>query len=174
MATPKAKSFTSVVGKFDSNLWYYHVPVTTTHAKPFINGEDRRVVVTINQTETFQAALMPDGKGHFFINLNKQIRTRLKLREGDEVRVQLDKDTSEYGLPIPEEFEELLQQDEEGGAFFHALTPGKQRTLLYLIAKPKSADLRIRNGLGVLEHLKRTNGVIHYKQLMVTIKEMGS
>lgn len=41
---------------------------------------------------------------------------------------------------MPEELEELLHQDEEGNRLFHALTPGKQRTLLYYIGAPKTAD----------------------------------
>lgn len=113
---------------------------------------------------------MPLGDGNFFINVNKQLRNKLKVNDGDEICVSLVKDESEYGLPLPDEFKELLEQDSLGNTIFHALTAGKQRTLLYIIGKPKSADLRIRNGIAILEHLKRTNGKINYKQLNLDIK----
>lgn len=165
------KSFTSALHKFDGNLWYYYLPVPAGIANQYIVGKDRRVICTLNETTVFQAALMPLGDGNFFVNVNKTIRTKLKLQEGSDVQVSLQKDQSEYGLPVPEEFAELLKQDEEGSKRFHALTPGKQRTLLYIVAKPKSSDLRIRNGMVILEHLKRTQGVVHYKQLNEEMKQ---
>lgn len=163
-------SFTAAVDKFDSNLWHFHIPVSKKIAEKFIDGNDRRIVCTLNKTETFQAALMPSGKGDFFILVNKKLRDKLKVKDMDEILVELEKDTSEFGLPMPEEFAELLEQDEEGKEYFMALTDGKKRTLLYIIGKPKGADLRIRNGIAVLGHLKRNKGKIDYKQLNLDIK----
>lgn len=163
-------SFTAVIDRFNSNLWHFHVIVPKKIALKFIDGDDKRVVCTLNQTESFHAALMHLGDGDFFINVNKQIRNKLKVNDGDEILVSLVKDHSEYGLPLPDEFKELLIQDISGSDLFHALTPGKQRTLLYIIGKPKSADLRIRNGIAVLQHLKHNNGKIDYKQLNIDIK----
>lgn len=168
-----AKSFTATLSRFDSNLWHFHVVVPQTKATPFINGNNKRVICTLNKTVTFQAALMPLGNGHFFINVNQATRKKLKLNEFDEVLVTLEKDESEYGLPMPEEFKELLSQDLTGNEVFHQLTLGKQRTLLYIIGKPKSADLRIRNGIAVLEHLKKNKGVIAYKLLNEEIKRLS-
>lgn len=165
------KSFTSVLDRFEGNLWHFHVLVPAKIAKPFISGTNRRVECILNHTVSFHAALMPTGDGTFFINVNKEIRTKLKLKEGDEVWVEVAKDESEYGLPLPAEFAELLKQDIEGNERFHALTPGKQRTLLYIIAKPKSTDLRIRNGIVILQHLKRTGGIIIYKELALEMKQ---
>lgn len=167
------KGFLTTLERFDSNLWHFYVSVPKQKALPFITGKDRRVVCTLNKTISFQAALMPSGDGHFFINVNQEIRKKLRLNEGDEVMVNLAKDDSEYGLPLPAEFKEILKQDIAGNELFHALTPGKQRTMLHIIGKPKSADLRIRNGIAVLEHLKNNNGQINYKLLREDIKRMG-
>lgn len=159
MTQPTA-SFKAIIDRFNSNLWHFHVKVPKKIAVNFIDGNDKRVVCTLNQTESFQAALMSLGDGNFFININKQLRNKLKVNDGDEILVSLVKDDSEYGLPLPGEFKELLAQDVAGSDIFHSLTPGKQRTLLYIIGKPKSADLRIRNGIAVLEHLKQSNFMI--------------
>ena len=66
------------------------VPAKT--AKKFIDGNNRRVICTLNQTETFQAALMHLGDGNFFINVNKKLRDKLKIKDGDDVLVSLLKD----------------------------------------------------------------------------------
>lgn len=163
----------STLQKFDGNLWYYYVEIPKKKATPFIKENDRRVVCTLNKTISFQAALMPLGNGNFFINVNQATRKKLKLNQYDEVLVTLEKDNSEYGLPLPEEFKELLSQDLMGNEVFHQLTPGKQRTLLYIVGKPKSADLRIRNGIAVLEHLKKNNGTVNYKLLNQEIKNLS-
>lgn len=168
--TKPTTSFKAVIDRFDSNLWHFYVMVPQKIALTFIDGKDKRVVVTLNQTESFHAALMHKGDGGFFIMINKQLRKKLKVNDGDEILVSLAKDDSEYGLPLPDEFKELLKQDITGNDLFHALTAGKQRTLLYIIAKPKSPDLRIRNGIAILEHLKRNNGKIDYKQLNMDMK----
>lgn len=168
--TKPTVSFNATIDRFNSNLWHYHVIVPRKIALKFINGANKRVVCNLNQTESFQAALMPLGDGNFFINVNKQLRAKLKVKDGDEVFVSLEKDDSEYGLPLPVEFKELLEYDPVGNDIFQELTPGKQRTLLYIIGKPKSADLRVRNAIAVLEHLKQTNGKINYKLLNETIK----
>lgn len=158
-------SFTGELSRFDSNLWHFHIKVDKKIAEKVTTKESRRVVCTLQQTKSFQGALMPDGEGHFFINVNNELRKKLKLNEYDSVHVSFVPDTSKYGLPLPIEFEELLKQDLAGSDWFESLTDGKKRTLLFIIAKPKSPDLRIRNGIAVLEHLKRNKGKIDYKQL---------
>jgi Domain of unknown function (DUF1905) len=94
--------FTAKLDRFNSNLWHFHFIVPSKIAKKFIEGNNRRVVCTLNETETFQAALMHLGDGDFFINVNKKLRDKLKINDGDDVQVSLQKDESEYGLPMPE------------------------------------------------------------------------
>jgi uncharacterized protein YdeI (YjbR/CyaY-like superfamily) len=51
-----------------------------------------------------------------------------------QIPVRIERDHSEFGHEVPEELQVLLDQDEEGNAFFRALTPGKQRSLIYLVS----------------------------------------
>ncbi|MFN7118118.1 MAG: YdeI/OmpD-associated family protein [Saprospiraceae bacterium] len=171
MSTP-SETFTTILDKFDSNLWGHHINVPDVIAQPFITAEgERRVVCTLNDTVSFQCALMPKGEGGYFININKKIRDSLKLKVGMSVQASLRKDESQYGLPMPEEFAELLQQDETGNRLFHALTPGKQRTLLYIIGSPKRSETRINRAIVIVEHLKVNNGKIDYKMLNQAMRE---
>ena len=84
--------------------------------------------------------------------------------------VQLQKDNSKYGIHLPEEMEELLLIDEEGSAFFHQLTPGKQRSLLHIIGKPKSSAIRLKKAVVVLDYLKTNNGKLDFKMLNMAFK----
>ena len=129
----------------------------------------RRVVCTINGSETFQCALLP-ADGDFVIVVNKTKRTKLGLADGDKITVELSPDVSKYGLPMPEELDEVLKQDPHGDRLFHALTPGKQRSMLYLIGKVKDIDRRIHTALICLDHLKRNDGKILGEELHEELK----
>lgn len=129
----------------------------------------RRVVCTLNGSESFQCALMPYN-GNFYIMVNKAKRTRLGIAAGDKISVELTPDESKYGLPMPKEFKEILRQDPEGDRLFHALPPGTQRSLLYGIGVRKDIDQRIHVGLVILEHLKENGGKIDRKTIQEDLK----
>jgi uncharacterized protein YdeI (YjbR/CyaY-like superfamily) len=71
---------------------------------------------------------------------------------------------------MPAEFNEVLKQDREGNKLFHALTAGKQRSLLYLVGKVKNIDRRIHTALVVVEHLKKNEGRIDGNTLYSELK----
>ena len=61
-----------------------------------------------------------------FVNVNKKLRTKLGLVLGEPVTASLKKDTSEYGLPMPDEFSwKCSIKTRKAMNCFHALTPGK-------------------------------------------------
>ncbi len=163
-------TFTAVLEKFDSHLWYYYFLVPNEIATVFVSEKSKRVVCIINDSEKIQCALMHKKGGGFFINVNKKTRDKLKLNSSSEINVQLTKDDSKYGLPMPEELAELLKLDDEGNELFHSLTPGKQRTLLHIIGLPKGMDIRIRRAIAILNHLKENNGKIDYKMMNEAMK----
>jgi hypothetical protein len=136
----------------------------------FESKRSRRVVCTLNDSHTFQCALLPWTEGGFCIVVNKQIRSKLGLSDGDKIRVELIPDESRYGLPMPKEFKEVLRQDREGDKAFHALTPGKQRTIIYYVGKWKDVDRRIHYALVVIEHLKKNEGKVIFPQLAEELK----
>jgi hypothetical protein len=166
---PAAVTYKTVLDKFHPATGWHFVAVSTETAAKFdFSGNNRRVVCTLNGTETFQCALMPHNNA-FFVMVNKGIRTRLGIEPGDTVTVRLEKDESEYGMPMPEEFREVLDQDPEGDRLFHSLTPGKQRSLLYYVGKFKDIDRRIHAALIIMDHL-RENGKVIDRQLHEELK----
>ena len=164
--------FTSFLEISNNNLWGAHLPVPDLIAQTFLAEGAKRVVCTLNEKVEFQCGLIAKGEGSYCIMVNKKIRDQLGLKAGSAARVSLRKDESEYGLPMPEELAEVLAQDEEGNRLFHALTPGKLRTLLYIVGHVKNTDARIGRAFTIVEHLKANGGKINYKQLNEDLKKM--
>lgn len=162
-------SFLSTLEDFHTNLWRFHLPVPEDIAAKFIEGDNRRVRVHLEGIPVFPAALMKT-KEYWFILLNKPNREKLKIAEGEKITMTLEKDLSEYGHEMPEEFQVLLDQDEVGSRYFYALTKGKQRGLIYIVTKVKNTNSRLNKSLAIIEHLKDLKGKLDYKLLNEKIK----
>ena len=162
--------FRSEITSSPEMLGWHLLLIPAKHGNKFEkkNGS-RRVVCTINGTETFQCALMPHNTD-FMIIVNKVKRQRLGVVAGDRVSVELKADESKYGLPMPSEFREVLKQDPKGSKLFHKLTAGKQRSILWWIGKIKDIDKRIHTALIFLEHLKDNDGKIVHDRLTEELK----
>lgn len=169
MPKPKTTFESRTVLTKSASGWYFLYFPPEVGRRFQTDGRTRRVVCTLNDSHTFQCALLPN-KGLFSVGVSKFFREKLGLAEGDLVKVRLEPDTSKYGAPMPEEFEEVLNQDVDGDGLFHALTPGKQRSLIYMIGSAGNIDKRIHLALIVLEHLKKNGGKIVDAKLYEEIK----
>jgi len=154
-------------------MWGFHIPIPNDVANVFVKEKkNKRVVCDFqNGKQIVHCALMPDGLGGWFINMNKELRKKLGLHLHDDVEISMTEDSSKYGMPMPEEFDELLNMDPEGSELFHALTAGKQRTLIHLVGKYKSSDTRINKALIIVNYLKYTQGNLDYKELNQAFKD---
>ncbi len=175
MTTAKKKKsgihrFTATLQSSDNKLWSAHLPVPVSVAQSLIDGGNKRVICTIDGTERFQCAILFYSKGRPVVSVNRNIQKKLGLEIGGTAQVQLEKDTSAYGLPLPAELTEVFRQDPEGKKIFHSLTPGKQRTLLYIIGGVKDPEKRIFRSLMILRHLNEQHGKIDYKKLQELLK----
>jgi Domain of unknown function (DUF1905) len=171
MHTEEGYTFTSVLERSGNKLWSAHFVVPNIAAHALSEGSDRRVVCTLNQKITYQCALVPFGDNTLVITVNKKNCDLLRLKPGSPIEVVLRKDDSTYGLPMPEELAAVLEQDTEGNELFHALTPGKIRTLLYLAGFVKNSDKRLLRALAIVEHLKNNKGKVDYKQLNAAMRD---
>lgn len=150
-------------------MWNYRIVVPDEIMTHF-RETDRRIICKINDSEELHCALMPSGDGTYFIMTNTDFRKRYGLTSGVPVTVGLRKDDSKYGMYVPDFFEELCFQDPEASVLFHELTAGKQRTLLHLIAKPKSENKQLEKALTIFDYLKSVNGVLDFKELNEAFK----
>ena len=156
--------FESTVEITDSDPPWHILRVEKALVADFgFKGNLRRVICSLNGCEPFNCSLFP-GKGDYFLTLSKQLRKTLGIDIGDAINVELQQDTSKYGMPMPEEFAEVLRQDAEGERLFDALSPGDQRLMLKLVVFVKDPDRRIIRSLTGIELLKRSDGKFVYSE----------
>lgn len=126
-----------------------------------------RLWCTANENLKWQCGLTALGNGDAYISLNAQRLKQLKAKPGDEVTITLEKDNSAFGLEVPEELKELLEQDDEGSKRFHQLVAGKQRFIIRVITDVKSSQLRVERAVTLIENLKRlTVGKESFKDIL--------
>ncbi|MEQ9405780.1 MAG: YdeI/OmpD-associated family protein [Cyclobacteriaceae bacterium] len=158
---------------FHSKLFRYHFLVSKEDGDQFTDGDNRRVLCSINGNPPYQCALM-HIEGGYYILVNNQLRKKLAIEEGDKIEVTIEKDHSEFGHEVPESFQVLLDQDDEGRSWFERLTKGKQRSLIYIVKKVKNVDSQLAKGLAIMHHLKESKGELDYKRLNELIKEYNN
>lgn len=131
---------------------YFRIPAAIVEA---VGGWNTRLQCTVNDRLTWPCGLTALGEGDGYITLNKTRMTQLKVRAGDEVRLSLTPDNSEYGLEVPEELREVLSLDPEGQRRFDKLVGGKQRFIIRTVVEVKNSQLRIDRALRLIDNLKR-------------------
>lgn len=163
--------FTSNLNKDDnSDLYHWFFSVPNEIAESFINGVNRRVVTKVNGTVKYHCAIYGDRQGGYRILLNRERCKKLGLVRGESVSVELEKDTSEYGVPMSEELREVLDQNPEADNLFHKLTKGAQRTLIYWSDNVKSSNIKIRRAMVMTDHLVNQGGKPDFRQMNVEMK----
>lgn len=115
----------------------------------------RRLVCTVNQQVSWRCGLVGLSGGDAYITISKARLKQLGAGIGATVRVVLTEDDSVYGTEVPEEFQEILNQDEVVREKFAALKPALQRYLLNYAGGVKSPEKRLERSLLLLENLKR-------------------
>ncbi|MFN3639665.1 MAG: DUF1905 domain-containing protein [Flavobacterium sp.] len=159
--------FNASVERFENStlFWEQHLVIPDDIFLSLLKEtKDKRVICTLNKTLSFHCAMLPKTTFHYIL-LNKETCKKLNIHLNDDVEVELIPDTSKYGMTISEEFQEVLFSDPIGSTLFHQLTPGKQRTLIHVINKYKSAQLKIEKSFVILEHLKNSGGQLDFKGL---------
>jgi len=155
--------------KDNSLMWNYRIGIPEDIMNNFMDT-DKRVICSVNDSTPIHCALLSSGNSSYYIMLNAAFRKQWNLIAGDNVEVALEKDMSKYGIFAPEFFEELCFQDPEGDAYFHKLTPGKQRSLLHVIGKVKSESKQVEKALIIFDYLKQAKGELDFKELNIAFK----
>ncbi|GGK59570.1 YdeI/OmpD-associated family protein [Rufibacter glacialis] len=147
--------FNTHIGKLEYLMGTHYLEIPAQMVQQLGGKFNVRLLVTVNNTLTYQGGIVALGQGRGYITLTKQRLKQVGLQEGSPVSVSLAKDDSQYGTPVPEELTELFRQDDEGKARFDQLKPGMQRYIIQHVGAVKSSQLRIDRSILLIENLKR-------------------
>ncbi len=124
----------------------------------FIKNNHKRIKVKAtfeDKSLEFYAQLKYEKTGLFRIYFSKGKQKDLGIFLNDYFMLQIFEDTSKYGVEMCEELEAVLLSDYDAFSIFEGLTPGKQRSIMYAIARYKSSQTRVDKSLILIENLKR-------------------
>jgi hypothetical protein len=135
--------------------WPYHVVLSDSAAKKLLKNGNKRAVATEKTTgETFHCSVNTNKNIGYYIYVNATLGKTLGIKEGSSINLSFEIDTTAYQFEMPDEMQEVLNQDAEAYEAFAKLTAGKQRSLIYLVTKLKSIDKRIEKAIHITNKLK--------------------
>ena len=146
-------SFKSLISKL-SYLNTYHLTVPKSVIKKLGGSLNIRLICTVNKKVSFSCGLMALGDGLAYISIHSKRIKDAGTGVGEEVSVSLVMDDSKYGMEMPEELQEILEQDEVARLRFEKITPGKQRNIIRFVSSVKNSQLRIDRAWKLLTNLK--------------------
>jgi hypothetical protein len=133
----------------------HFIGISTTTAQKFIKKGTKRCICVLNGSQTLHVALQSKKEGGYFIYISKKVLKALNVKAGMKVKVELKEDNSNFQFTESEEWNEVMETDPIAKDIFYQLTPGNQRSILYLITSVKSTEKRIERSLHIAEQLKR-------------------
>jgi hypothetical protein len=166
-------TFQSTISSFNFNsLGYgFYLPIPEEVYVEMIKvAPDKRVRCVFGDKEELYCAMLPKDGSHYIL-LNKTLMKKMGWSIGDTISVLIEKQELKYGIPISAEMEEVLNSDYEGNEYFHALTPGAQRSLIHVINKYKNPQLRIDRSIIMLRHLVIRHGNLDFKIMQQNFKD---
>ncbi|NER15683.1 hypothetical protein GWK10_00575 [Spongiivirga citrea] len=133
---------------------------------PFYEGGHKRIqlVAQHNQNELKIHAALNKRQSQFFVMFGKKNQKELGIEKQDSFKIQLIEDSSKYGVEMPEELEAVLLSDYDAFQIFESLTMGKKRSIIYMILRFKTSQIKIDKALLLTENLKR--GIRDLRELL--------
>ncbi|MBE7177993.1 MAG: DUF1905 domain-containing protein [Mucilaginibacter polytrichastri] len=101
-----------------------------------------RVRGKIDQMVIAGVSMLPMGAGTFIIPVKATMRRLLGKRKGAPVHVQIEED-KDFRYEMPEELDELLENDNESRTYFFSLTPSHRNYFLKWFYDAKTAPTKL-------------------------------
>ena len=152
-STPAAWNFTAPVKRFSIEGGMHYLELPNEFAEPMRATGHKRWVCTIQDVLTWHCGLLPTGEGTWFVVLSKAKMEAVEAHVGDWLNVDMVPDTSKYGMPLPEDLEDILADDPEFERRFDAMLPGKRRNAIHQIASAKTPETAAKRIIKLMQQL---------------------
>jgi hypothetical protein len=152
MATPSTFKFTAPLSEITELLVHtvIYIPDSVLEKLP---QQRVRVKGTMNGAP-FALAVQYRKSGNSFFMVSAPLRRAARIKPGSQVKVEFSLVDSDK-VDLPEEFKEVLAQDDDGLKKWKKLTPGLQRSLAHYVFSVKNVDSRIKRALMLIEKVKQ-------------------
>lgn len=137
----KPRQFSAAIYKIDIN---FAVDVPLKVSLAFEKRGNIPVAGTVNGLP-LKATFVPVGEGRHRLFLNGETRKALNVGEGDTVEVSISLDTEPRIRPMPPEFQEALNKNNEAKDAWEKLSPSHQKEILSYLNHLKGPESLKRN-----------------------------
>jgi uncharacterized protein YdeI (YjbR/CyaY-like superfamily) len=101
----------------------------------------------------FRTSLFPTREGSHFLLVNKRMQKEARAVEGSVARFQIELDSEERTVTIPDELKRILSEDRALRHWYDELNYSARNDIAKWITEPKSGEARIRRAEQIAERL---------------------
>jgi len=153
LPTSTSVTFLAHLEHVDGPMVHHIIMIPDEVAEQFVIGKGSvRILCKIGDKPEFPCALIP-RHGRYVVIASLKLIKENNLVLGSTFQMTIRTDPGN-GLDLPEEFSEVLAQDELAYQAFLALKDGGKRGYLYYIRQAKSIETRIKRSFEIAEKLK--------------------
>lgn len=150
--TPAPKRFEARLERLRSSLNWIIVRIPFDAAKLWGLRGQIKVKGEINGFP-FRTSLFPTREGWHFLLVNKRMQKGALAFEGSTVHLQMELDTEERIVTVPEELKRFLNQDRSLRRWYDELNYSTRNDIAKWVTEPKSAQARMRRAEQIAERL---------------------
>src|SRR5450759_1612795 len=149
---PAAKRFEARLERLRSSLNWVIIRVPFDAAKLWRTRGQIKVKGEINGF-AFRTSLFPTREGWHFLLVNKRMQKGARAVEGSVARFQMELDSEERTVTIPDELKRILSQDRALRRWYDELNHSTRNDIAKWITEPTSAEARVRRAEQIAERL---------------------
>jgi len=101
----------------------------------------------------FRTSLFPTREGQHILLVNKRMQKGARAAEGSVARLQIELDSEERRVAIPDELKGLLSEDRSLRRWYDQLNHSTRNDIAKWITEPKGAEARVRRAEQIAERL---------------------
>ena len=149
---PAAKRFEARLERMRSRLNWVIIPVPFDAAKVWGLRGQIKVKGEINGF-AFRTSLFPTREGQHILLVNKRMQKGARAVEGSVARFQMELDSEERAVIIPDELARILREDHTLRQWYDKLNHSTRNEIAKWVTEPKSAASRERRAEQIAERL---------------------
>jgi uncharacterized protein YdeI (YjbR/CyaY-like superfamily) len=149
---PAAKRFEARLERLRSRLNWIIVRIPFDAARAWGLRGQIKVKGEINGF-AFRTSLFPTREGWHFLLINKRMQKRARAVEGSVARFQMELDSEQRIVTIPDEVKSILSEDRSLRRWYDGLNYSTRSDIAKWTTEPKSAEARVRRAEQIAERL---------------------